>query len=326
MSKAHPKIILTEQVRQTILSSFPLEDPVGRQYFPDGRETIVALNEDADPIGDHAYSPVKGIVHRYPDRALLKITDTCAVYCRFCFRKEMVGKGEGVLSADELFSSLSYIRGHKELREIILTGGDPLTLSNRRIEDLLKELAAIEHLDIIRIHTRAPLVQPERVDEGLAALFSSLKKALYIVLHVNHAQEIDAKVKDAFFRLSRSGAVLLSQTVLLKGVNDDAEILEDLFRTLLANRVKPYYLHHPDLAPGTGHFQVSIKQGQDIIKSLRGNISGLAYPTYVLDLPGGYGKMPLTPSYLEALSNDTYIVEDYKGQKHLYPPQAKAAI
>lgn len=314
---------LPAQVRRTILSPVPLEDAVGKQYVPDSRENIVTPDEDADPIGDHAHSPVKGIVHRYPDRVLLKITDTCAVYCRFCFRKEMVGKGEGVLSTDELSAALSYVRTHPEIREVILTGGDPLTLSNRRLADLFGELESIPHLDIIRIHSRAPLVQPDRVDEDLTALFLSLKKALYLVLHVNHAQEINDAVKDAFFRLSRSGAVLLSQSVLLKGINDKADILEELFRTLLANRVKPYYLHHPDLAPGTGHFRLSIKEGQDIVKALRGKVTGLAYPTYVLDLPGGYGKMPLTPNYLESLANGTYLVEDYNGKKHQYPPERK---
>ena len=316
---------LPEQVRRTILSPVPLEDAVGKQYVPDEREEVIAPEENADPIGDDAHSPVKGIVHRYPDRVLLKITDTCSVYCRFCFRKEMVGQGEGVLSEDEIDAALAYVRGDKNIREMILTGGDPLTLSNRRMSGLFAKLESIPHLDIIRIHTRAPIVQPGRIDEDLTGLFASLTKALYVVLHVNHAQEIDANVEEAFFKLSRSGAVLLSQSVLLKGVNDNADVLEALFRKLLAHRVKPYYLHHPDLAPGTGHFRVPIKEGQDIMKALRGKVTGLAYPTYVLDLPGGYGKMPLTPNYLEELTGGTYRVEDYKGGKHLYPPKGNAS-
>lgn len=309
---------LPAQVRATILSPAPLADPVGKQYVPDAREQIITPDENADPIGDHAHTPVKGIVHRYPDRVLLKVTDTCAVYCRFCFRKEMVGQGEGVLTEDELAGAFAYIRGDKNIREVILTGGDPLTLSNRRLGAVLAALESIPHIDIIRIHTRAPLVQPARINNELAALFLSLKKALYVVLHVNHAQEINAAVRDAFFTLSRSGAVLLSQSVLLKGVNDDAAILEDLFRTLLANRVKPYYLHHPDMAPGTGHFRIPIKEGQDIVKALRGKVTGLAYPTYVLDLPGAYGKMPLTPNYIEQRADGSYIIEDYEGEKHEY--------
>lgn len=323
--KKQEALRLPDQIRRTILSPAPLDDAVGKQYWPDDREAIIAPEENADPIGDDAHSPVKGIVHRYPDRVLLKVTDTCAVYCRFCFRKETVGKGEGMLSAEELDSALGYIRSDETIREVILTGGDPLTLSNRRLSDLLGKLEAIPHLDIIRLHTRAPLVQPDRVDVGLVSAFLSLKKALYVVVHVNHAQEIDRPVEEAFFRLSRSGAVLLSQTVLLRGVNDKAEILESLFRTLLAHRVKPYYLHHPDLAPGTGHFRVSIKEGQDIVRAMRGKVSGLAYPTYVLDLPGGYGKMPLTPNYLEELADGAYKIEDYKGEKHLYPPKGECA-
>lgn len=315
---------LPAQVRRTILSPAPLQDPVGRQYMPDMREEIIAAEENDDPIGDDAHAPVKGIVHRYPDRVLLKITDTCSVYCRFCFRKEMVGQGGGMLSAEEVDAALAYVRASENIREVILTGGDPLTLSNRRLGELLARLESIPHLDIIRIHTRSPVVRPERVDDGLTDLFSSIRKALYVVLHVNHAQEIDARVEAAFQKLSRSGAILLSQSVLLKDINDDVAVLEALFRKLLANKVKPYYLHHPDLAPGTGHFRVSIKRGQDIMKTLRGKLSGLAYPTYVLDLPGGYGKMPLTPAYLEELTDGAYNIEDYQGRKHLYPPKGNA--
>lgn len=320
-AKDVPAFKLPEQVNATIRTP---DDAVARQYVPDDREAVILPEEDGDPIGDHAHSTVKGIVHRYPDRVLLKITDTCAVYCRFCFRKEMVGKGEGILSPFEIGDAMNYIRQNPSIREVILTGGDPLTLSNRRLGDLLTALGEIDHLDIIRFHTRAPLVQPGRVDEELIEIFRAQKKALYVVLHVNHAQEINEAVRNAFFRLSRSGAVLLSQSVLLKGINDKAETLEQLFRTLLANRVKPYYLHHPDLAPGTSHFRVSIKQGQDIMKQLRGRVTGLAYPTYVLDIPGGYGKVPLTPSYLEELTNGTYKVEDYQGASHAYPPERNA--
>jgi lysine 2,3-aminomutase len=314
-----PALKLPEQVVQTIQSP---DDAVARQYLPDDRESVILPEENADPIGDFAHSPTKGLVHRYPDRVLLKITDTCAVYCRFCFRKEMVGKGDGVLSPFEIGDALNYIRANSQIREVILSGGDPLTLSNRRLGDLLGALDSIPHLDIIRFHTRAPLVTPDRIDEELQSLFLAQKKAMYVVVHVNHAQEINEAVRGAFFRLSRSGVVLLSQTVLLKDINDNAPALETLFRSLLANRVKPYYLHHPDLAPGTSHFRVGIKQGQDIVRQLRGRVTGLAYPTYVLDIPGGYGKVPLSPSYLEELADGTYRVEDIDGRKHTYPPKA----
>ena len=321
LKPADPALKLPEQVERTIQST---DDAVARQYLPDEREAVILPEENADPIGDFTHSPVKGLVHRYPDRVLLKITDTCAVYCRFCFRKEMVGKGNGVLSPFEIGDALNYIRQNPQIREVILSGGDPLTLSNRRLSDLLAALDSIPHLDIIRFHTRAPLVTPDRIDEELQALFLAQKKALYVVVHVNHAQEINEAVRDAFFRLSRSGVVLLSQTVLLKDINDNTSTLEALFRTLLANRVKPYYLHHPDLAPGTSHFRLTIEEGQDIIRQLRGRVTGLAYPTYVLDIPGGYGKVPLSPSYLEELADGTYKVEDIDGRKHAYPPKAGA--
>ncbi|PZQ45219.1 MAG: lysine-2,3-aminomutase-like protein [Micavibrio aeruginosavorus] len=317
-SKTEPDVLLTEQVRRTIRAP---DDAVARQYLPDTRENIILPEEDSDPIGDDAHSPVKGLVHRYPDRVLFKVTDTCAVYCRFCFRKDMVGQGKGVLTPFEIGDAINYIRANPQIREVIFSGGDPLTLSNRRLENILDALNEINHLEIIRFHTRAPLVHPARIDDGLVALFQKQPKALYVVLHVNHPQEIDGTVQAVFRRLSLSGATLLSQSVLLKGINNDAAVLEQLFRTLLANRVKPYYLHHPDMATGTSHFRVTIKEGQDIMRTLRGRVTGLAYPTYVLDIPGGFGKIPLTPSYLESLENGTYNVTDVHGQTHAYPPK-----
>lgn len=314
---------LPRQVQATIRGPDAASDPVGRQYVYDSREETILSIEDSDPIGDNAHMPVKGLVHRYPDRVLLKITDICSVYCRFCFRKDMVGQGGGVLAEEEIDAALAYVRARPEIREIILTGGDPLTLSNRRMAGLFAKLEAVPHLDIIRIHTRAPLVKPDRVDAELCRLLASVQKALYIVLHVNHAQEINAETAACFTRLTRTGAMLLSQSVLLKDVNDDPVILEDLFRTLLKHRVKPYYLHHPDLAPGTGHFRLSIAEGLEIVRALRGRISGLAWPTYVLDIPGGYGKMPLGPSYIEHLADGTCRIEDFQGRTHLYPPNAK---
>ncbi len=311
---------LTQQVLNTIETPDPYTDPVARQYIFTPEEHRIKQYELADPIGDDAHSPVKGIVHRYPDRVLLKITDTCAVYCRFCFRKETVGGGVGTLRDEEVQAALDYVRSHTEIREIILTGGDPLTLSNRRLGDLLTKIESIGHVELIRIHTRAPLVNPARVDDGLLTLFKDMEKALYVVLHVNHANEINEAIRKAVRQLSQTGAVLLSQSVLLKGVNDNPETLETLFRTLLANRIKPYYLHHPDLAPGTSHFYVDINRGQDIIKSLRGRVTGLAYPHYVLDLPGGFGKMPLTPCAVTGSEGTLYEIEDYKGKKHRYPP------
>ncbi len=307
---------ITKQITATMRGA-DAHDPVAAQYLYDPREEEINPDELADPIGDDAHSPIKGIVHRYPDRLLLKITDTCAVYCRFCFRKEMVGKGVGMLRADELQDALAYIQNAPQVREVILTGGDPLTLSNRRLFDVLHEIQTIPHIDVLRIHTRAPLTNPERIDDEFLQWAAALKKPLYMVVHVNHAFEINDTIKAVFKKLNRAGVILLSQSVLLKGVNDTASALEELFRTLIANRVKPYYLHHSDKAPGTSHFRVTIRQGQELMRTLRGRVSGIALPTYVLDIPSGFGKMPIGPTYFEELETH-YTIEDYQGQIHDY--------
>lgn len=316
-SELDQSVKLTDQVRQT-MDKATIHDPVGAQYIPDDRENILQLHENPDPISDYDHSVVKGLVHRYPDRALLKITDTCAVYCRFCFRKDMVGKGQGILNKQELDDALNYIRNNKNIREIILSGGDPLTLSNRRLKDVLDQLNDIDHLDFIRFHTRTPIVNPSRIDDELIEIINASTKPIYIVFHVNHVHEINNKIVGVFDRFSKSRSILLSQTVLLKNINDNCQALEELFTTLVKNRVKPYYLHHPDLATGTSHFRVSIQHGQNLMKQLRGNISGLCLPTYVLDIPGGYGKVPLNHLYAEELNINHYSIEDIYGHHHNY--------
>ncbi len=305
---------ITDHILSTIENA---SDPVAKQYVPDIRELKILPGENTDPIGDDMHSPVKGIVHRYPDRVLMKLTHICAVYCRYCFRREMVGKPDSeVLKPKERNEALEYIRNNKNIWEVILTGGDPLVLSARQLNDTLDELCAIDHVKVIRIHTRVPVADPKRITNELCAVLKR-EKAVYVALHVNHAQELTQKVKTAFRKLLDADCVLLSQSVLLKGVNDDAEILEDLYRELVALRVKPYYLHHPDLAPGTSHFRLSIKRGQEIMKQLLGRVSGLCQPHYMLDIPGGHGKLPIGPSYIEG-SGDHYVLEDYKGVKHPY--------
>ena len=308
---------ITRQVEETIDHNNP-RDPVARQYIPSDQENIIALNENADPIGDNAHSPVKGIVHRYPDRALLKITDTCNIYCRFCFRKEMVGKGEGVLSSAELEAAFEYIKSTPQLKEIILTGGDPLTLSNRRLQEVIDRLEKIDHLDIIRFHTRAPIVNPSRVDDEFLQIINQCQKAVCMVLHANHAQEINDTIVAVLKKLSGTNMTLLSQSVLLKGVNDNVETLENLFRALIKHNVKPYYLHHLDHAPGTEHFRTSMKRGRQLMNELQGRISGICLPTYVLDIPGGFGKIPINDCYVEETGNGNYIVKDIHGNKHHY--------
>ena len=294
-------------------------DPIARQFVPDPRELVTTPEEREDPIGDHAHSPVEGIVHRYPDRVLLKAVHVCPVYCRFCFRREMVGPhGLGTLSPAELDAALGYIAAHEEIWEVILTGGDPLVLSPRRLREITERLAAVPHVKIVRFHTRVPVVQPERIDASLIEALRTSGKTTYIALHANHPRELTPEACVAIARLVDAGIVMLSQSVLLRGVNDDAEVLAALMRAFVENRIKPYYLHHPDLAPGTSHFRLSIEEGQGIVAQLRGRVSGLCQPTYVLDIPGGYGKSPIAAGMVESRGGGCYEVMDFRGGRHLY--------
>lgn len=273
------------------------EDAIARQFLPTPAELETSPEERADPIGDHPHSPVKGLVHRYPDRVLVKLTHTCPVYCRFCFRREMVGpSGDGNLTEVELDAAFAYIAAHPGLFEVIFTGGDPLMLSARRIAALGQRLAAIPHIRAVRWHSRVPMVSPERITPELVRALRFPGKANYVAVHTNHAQEFSSEAVAALARLADHGIALLGQTVLLKGVNDAAETLVALLREMAANRITPLYLHHPDLAPGTGHFRLTIAEGQAIYGALRGRLSGHAIPAYVLDLPGGFGKVEIGPS------------------------------
>lgn len=293
-----------------------------RQFVPSPEEFQSAPGEDPDPIGDHAHTPVKGIVHRYPDRALLMPTLTCAVYCRFCFRREAVGS-EGVLTPADMETALGYIRATPSIWEVILTGGDPLVLSARRIGEIVRALDAIAHVQVIRVHTRVPVAAPEGIDENLIAALKATSKPVYVAIHCNHAEEITPAMRAACARLSDAGIPLLGQTVLLKDVNDSAEVLEALMRALVAARIKPYYLHQLDFAPGTSHFRVPIEEGRALVKSLRGRVSGLAQPTYILDIPGGAGKVPLTSAYVTEEDSGSFTIEDPSGTMHVYPPRAE---
>jgi lysine 2,3-aminomutase len=310
-------IKLTDQLINTIEADTPT-DPVAIQYTPSPLENNVLSKETPDPIGDEKYTVCEGLIHREKNRVLFKITDTCNIYCRFCFRKEIVGKGKGILTNEQMQTAIEYIKAHKTITEVILSGGDPLTLSNRRLKTLLNCLAQISHLDNIRIHTRTPLVKPDRIDSEILDIFETYAKPLYMILHVNHAQEIHRNVEEVFRNLHKAGVILLSQSVLLKNVNNAVDTLEDLMRTLIRNRVKPYYLHHLDHAPGTDHFRVSIEEGQKLYKTLKKNISGIALPTYILDIPGGFGKIPIHSSYLTLGQNNKHIVTDYDDREHIY--------
>ena len=286
------------------------DDPIGLQFIPDPAELVTAPHERADPIGDDALSPVKGIVHRYPDRALLKPLLVCPVYCRFCFRREHVGPGGGVLTTAELNTALGWLRAHPTIREVILSGGDPLLLAPHRLVFLLSALAAIPHVELLRIHTRVPVADPARMSDVLAAALDT-EKPLWLVVHANHAREFSPDARAALRRVQARGIPVLGQSVLLRGVNDSADALEALFRAMLASRVKPYYLHQLDPAPGTSRFSVPIAEGRRLVAALRGRVTGLAWPTYVLDIPGGHGKVPIGPEYL-----DDEAVRDPWGKSH----------
>jgi lysine 2,3-aminomutase len=311
-------VAVTPDIAELIDRGHP-DDPVARQYLPSAQELRAAPHELADPIGDQRWSPVKGIVHRYPDRVLLTPLHACAVYCRFCFRRETVGPGSEALNATELAAALDYIRGCNGIWEVILTGGDPLLLSPRRLKDLIGALSAIEHVAVIRLHSRVPMAAPRRVSAKLIEALAT-DKALWLSVHANHANEFGAGQRAALARLARAGIPLVGQTVLLKGVNDHATTLEQLFRTMVANRVKPYYLHHPDLARGTSHFRLDIAQGVELAERLRGRVSGLCQPSYVLDIPGGFGKVPLMPSHAVPGDDEgSWHVRDLAGRVHAYP-------
>ena len=288
------------------------DGPIGRQFIPHPDELLTLPHESPDPIGDDRLSPVPGIVHRYADRALLKPLLICPTYCRFCFRREHVGPGGGLLTDAELEAAYAWLRAHPAIREVILTGGDPLMLSPRRLGAILAALNAIPHLELLRIHTRVPTADPARVTLELAASLASTVP-LWMVVHVNHADEITPDARTALDRIRAQGVPLLSQSVLLRGVNDSADALETLFRGLLRARVKPYYLHQLDPAPGTARFAVPLAEGQALLRALRGRLTGLAWPTYVVDIPGGHGKVPVGPDYL-----GDGIVHDPGGLPHPY--------
>ena len=306
-------VSVTDQMLDVITSA---DDPVGRQYLPQAAELVTQPGELTDPIGDKPHARVPGIIHRYPDRVLLTPVHVCAVYCRFCFRREAVGPGAETMSAEQLAAAFDYIRADKNIWEVILSGGDPLVLSPRRLKEIMAALEVIDHVKVIRFHTRVPVADPARITDELCAALES-QKAVYIAVHVNHEQEITSAAEDAFRALRRADCVLLSQSVLLRGVNDKPETLENLFRRLVALRIKPYYLHHPDMAPGTAHFRMTLAEGRGIVGKLRGKISGLCQPHYMLDIPGGHGKIPVGRDHVGTRDGQT-VVTDPWGCDHIY--------
>ena len=293
-------------------------DPIARQFVPHESELDTTPAETADPIGDERHSPVEGVVHRYRDRVLLKLAQVCAVYCRFCFRRETVGPGKGqMLGPKALDAAIAYIAAHPEIWEVIFTGGDPFVLSPRRLSAVTARLSAIAHVKVLRWHTRMPIVDPERITAKLVRAIASKQQTSYVAIHVNHPRELSAEARRACARLADAGIPLLSQSVLLRGVNDDADTLEALMRALVEARIKPYYLHHGDLAHGTVQFRTTIAEGQALMRELRARASGLCQPDYVLDIPGGHAKANLALSDVDGEPGN-YRLRDGRDCWHAY--------
>jgi lysine 2,3-aminomutase len=292
-------------------------DPLRRQVLPLADEQAVLPDDLRDPIGDDAHSPVPGIVHRYPDRVLFLLTATCAVHCRFCFRREFIGKPIRTLRKEQFEGALRYIAEHPEIWEVILSGGDPLVFPNAYLETVFQRLRAIRHVKIIRIHTRTPAVFPGRLTPEFTETARRFAP-VYLVVHVNHPREVSPDFVRHVGNVVDRGIPVLSQSVLLRGVNDDVATLAALFKRLVEARVRPYYLHQLDRAPGTNHFRVPIEEGLRLIEGLRGNVSGLCLPTYILDIPGGHGKVPLSPRYVHLKSDRIYDVTNYRGEQFTY--------
>ncbi|MDI6641417.1 MAG: lysine 2,3-aminomutase [Elusimicrobiota bacterium] len=296
--------------------------PVRKQCVPSLEEFKTSVNEFADPCGEEKDSPVRGLVHRYPDRVLLIVSDMCATYCRFCTRRRIVGEKETTISNEDFQQAVKYIRENSAIRDVLISGGDPLLLVDEKLEYYLKTLRAIEHVEILRIGTRVPATLPARVTQGLCDM---LKKyhPLYISIHFNHPKEITEESKEACEKLVDAGIPLGSQTVLLKGINDKPEIMKQLMHKLLKIRVRPYYIYQCDLARGTSHFRTSVSVGIRIIESLRGYTTGYAVPTYVIDAPGGGGKVPISPEYVISRSRKGTIFKNYEGKVFVYPENGK---
>jgi len=291
-------------------------DPFWLQYVPTPEENEV-VDGILDSLGEDADSPVPNITHRYPDRVLFLVSPVCATYCRFCTRRRKVGDPEKI-PLNKFESAFRYLRKHTEVRDVILSGGDPLMLSDRRLDHFLRNLREIPHIEIIRIHTRVPSHLPERVTADLCKMIARYHP-VFVNLHFNHPAELTPATERALAKLANAGCPLGSQTVLLKGVNDDPEVMKELMQKLVKNRVRPYYLYMCDPVAGAEHFRSSLEKGLEIMKALRGWTSGLAVPYFVIDAPGGGGKIPVLPQYLEEVTDDEVVMRNYAGEEYRYP-------
>ena len=294
------------------------EQPLRKCVVPVFDEFIVHPSEASDPLSEETDSPVPNIVHRYPDRVLFLVTGFCSTYCRYCTRTRMVAKDKCHIGVQAWEPGLSYIEQHKEIRDVLISGGDPLTMPDLHVEYLLARLRSIPHVEIIRIGTKVPVVLPQRITRPLVSMLRKYHP-LYLSIHFTHSDELTPEVKEACEKLANSGIPLGSQTVLLKGVNDSVEAMKRLMQGLLKTRVRPYYLYQCDPVVGTSHFRTPISKGLEIIRGLRGHTTGYAVPTYVVDAPGGGGKIPLLPDYTKGYDDDFLLLENYEGRTFRYP-------
>ena len=292
--------------------------PIRRQVVPRLEETITAPWEMSDPCGEDAHSPVPGLVHRYPDRVLFLVTDRCAAYCRYCTRSRMVSNATGYDFHPEFDRQIQYIREHPEVRDVLLSGGDPLLFSDEKLEFLLHRLRAIPHVEFLRIGTRIPIFLPQRITPELCAMLKQFHP-LFISIHSNHPRELTTEVRDALGRLADAGIPLGNQSVLLRHVNDDLTVMKAHVQKLLMCRVKPYYIYQCDLISGSAHLRASVRKGLEIMEGLRGHTSGYAVPQYVIDAPGGGGKVPVSPEYVLSRNADRVVIRNFEGKIFEYP-------
>jgi lysine 2,3-aminomutase len=292
--------------------------PIRQQVIPKIQETHTASWEMSDPCGEDSHSPVAGLVHRYPDRVLFLVTDRCASYCRYCTRSRLVSNASGYDFHPEYDKQIAYIAAHPEIRDVLLSGGDPLLLSDEKLENLLSRLRAIPHVEFLRIGTRIPIFLPQRITPELCAMLKKFHP-LFISIHTNHPRELTTEVRDALGRLADAGIPLGNQSVLLKHVNDDADVMKALVQKLLMCRVKPYYIYQCDLIAGSAHLRASVRKGLEIMEKLRGHTTGYAVPTYVIDAPGGGGKVPINPEYVLCRNAGRVLIRNFEGKIFEYP-------
>lgn len=311
MALTKTDFLLPTKITKTMQAKAQVSDKVAKQFLPDERENIVMPYEIGDPIGDYVFQPLPGIVHRYTNRCLLLPLKTCPVYCRFCFRREQLGAG-GNLSRQQLEDCFAYIAANDKIEEVILSGGDPLMLQPQQLEFIFQALAAIKHVNIVRVHTRVPVVSPEKISTKLLEAINKFE-TVYILIHTNHVDEWGDEALAACKQLTTAGILLLSQTVLLKGVNDNFTALSDLMRFLLKHKIKPYYLHQADLARGTSHFRVSLQQGLQLMAQLQAELSGLCVPNYMIDLPQGQGKISVSAENMRIFADGTVKLKNHDG-------------